>query len=83
MSSRFLGFIKKEQFHLLKHSRDEVAEGIILRFTAIAMMVAESLEHSELSLADFEGKAVLIEGEGGASNDGDWIYSSQMIGLIG
>jgi hypothetical protein len=83
MSNRFLGFIKKGRFHLLKHSRDEVGEGTILRFTAITMMAAESPEYRELVLADSEGKAVLIEDEGGAVNDGDWIYSSQMIGVLG
>jgi hypothetical protein len=81
MSSRFLGFIKEGKFHLLKHSKSEIAEeGTTLRFTTITMMAAELPEHRELSLAGLEGKVLLIEGEGGG---GDWIYSAQMIGVLG
>lgn len=50
-----------------------------VRLTTIQMQAAQSPESAEVNLAEYEGRAIAVQGHG----SGDWIYSASVIDTAG
>lgn len=75
-NDRFLGIVKNGKFQLLL---PENLAGTSFRLTSIRMQEAVSPESREISLTEYEGEAIMIQGREG----GEWIYSAELIDEAG
>jgi hypothetical protein len=74
--SEFLGVVHEGQFQPLA---PESAVGVSLQLSRLSMRMADPPESDMLDLSPYEGKAIVIQGDG----HGGWIYSSQVIDTAG
>jgi hypothetical protein len=68
---RILGLVERGKFRPL----EAAAPSRSVRLTRIPPQAAQSPESGELDLAEYEGSAIMVAG----SNQGDWIYSAEVI----
>jgi hypothetical protein len=74
--AQLLGIVEKGKFRQLMPKARTVLKK---RFTSIAPQEARSPESGELSLGQYEHKAIMIEGV----NQGGWMYSAQVADSAG
>ncbi|MCA1634195.1 MAG: hypothetical protein LC802_11000 [Acidobacteria bacterium] len=75
-NNAYLGIVQDGRFRPL--ASDHEVSGAF-RVTKSAMQAAESPESGEVSLAEYEGSAVILRGV----ESGDWIYSASVIEKAG
>jgi hypothetical protein len=66
-----LGLVERGRFRPLTAA----APSGSVRLTSIAPQAAQAPEGDELDLAEYEGSAIMVAGH----NQGDWIYSAEVI----
>lgn len=74
--AQYLGIVEKGKFRQLVPKTRSAMKN---RFTTIAPQEARSPESGELSLGQYEHKAIMIEGV----NQGGWVYSAQVTDSAG
>ncbi len=75
-NDQFLGIVQLGRFQILMPDH---AAGDAVRLTGIPMQAAQSPESAEISLAEYEGSALMVAGHYG----GGWIYSASVIDQAG
>jgi hypothetical protein len=72
----FLGVVQGGRFRPLAIERDSADS---LRLTNVAIQAAQTPESGELSLATYEGSAIMVRG----IDNGEWIYSAIVMDQAG
>jgi len=74
--STFLGIVRKGFFSVLASDHDVTGS---YKLTSITMKAEQPPESGEITLADYEGKAIIVLGV----ENGGWIYSATVVEQAG
>lgn len=75
-NSEFLGIVEREQFKPLLSDHEVIGS---FRLTTISTQAAETPESGEITLSQYEGRAIIVRGV----ENGDWIYGASIVEQAG